>query len=517
MAAKNIDMQTLKQIIQLRISGLGIKTIADTLGMSKNTVKKYIRVLEAQEASLDKILNYSEEKLASIFNLVLSGDSKRYQELREWFPYMDKELKRVGVTREVLWHEYKNKHADGYNYSRFCYYYQQWRKADSVSMHFEHKAGDKLFVDYTGKKLEVVDKRTGEVQQVEVLITVLGASQLTYVEATATQQKVDFIRTVENSLHYFGGVPKAIVVDNLKSAVTKSSKFEATINRTFADFASHYGTVILPTRSYKPKDKALVENAVKIVYTRIFAPLRNRIFFSLTQLNTAIKEALENYNSLAFQGKDYSRKDCFEKVEKNTLLPLNIEKYQLKQYNQVTVLQNSHIYLREDKHYYSVPFRFVGKRVGLRYTATSVEISYNYKRIACHNRDMRHYKYTTSKEHLPSHHQFVSKWNPEYFINWATKIGSYTQIYISELIQSRAHPEQAYKSCVGILGMSRKVGNNRLEAACKRGHYYQSYSYPVIKRILDQHLDKEPVPEQEKQKQARIPFHQNIRGKDYYQ
>lgn len=514
MAAKRIDMTTLKQLLLLRASGQGIKRISSSLGISKNTVKKYLRELEDQGLDLQKVSSYPEEKLLKVFTKNGDSISEKTFELHNFFPYVDQELKKVGVTRWSLWEEYKRKVPSGYNYSQFCYHYQQWRNGRQAYMHIEHKAGDKMFVDYTGKKLSITCLQTGKERELEVFVAILGASQYTYVEASESQQKSHFIESVENALHYFGGVPSAIVPDNLKSAVTKSSSYEAELNRSFSDFASHYGTVILPTRSYKPKDKSLVENAVRIIYTRIFATLRNQTFYSVTEVNIAIKSALEKHNQMLFQGKDYSRKSCFERVEQKELQPLPSSKYELKEFSQVTALQNSHVYLKADKHYYSIPYRFIGKRVQLVYDSNTVMIYFNHQRIACHQRNYRHYQYTTLKDHLPSEHQFVSNWSPDFFLDWASKIGSLTHSYIKEVLETKAHPEQAYKSCVGILGLAKKAGNQRLENACQRANYYQSYGYQIIKRIIEKGLDKEPIPQENT---TTVPIHENIRGQQYYQ
>ncbi len=263
------------------------------------------------------------------------------------------------------------------------------------TMHMEHKAGDKLYVDFAGDKLSIIDQQTGEIKPVEVFVAILGASQLTYVEAVMTQQKEDFIFVCENALHYCNGVPAAIVADNLKSAVSKSSKYEPTLNETFADFAEHYGTTILPARAYRPRDKALVENAVRIIYTRIYVPVKREEYFTLADLNVAIHIALEKHNNANLKGRNYSRRQQFDEVEKNMLLPLPALRYELKKHQYATVAKNGHVGLSADKHYYSVPYRFIGKKVKLLYSRHGVEIYYNYERIALHQRIKSAYQYTT--------------------------------------------------------------------------------------------------------------------------
>jgi transposase/DNA-binding CsgD family transcriptional regulator len=515
MSNRPIMILTLKQIIRLKALGTSNRKVAISLNITRKTVNKYVKRIEQLGLNYQDLLLYDEGSLEGLFQSprTLPSDNERKSILLTWMQYIEKELKRVGVTRWNLWAEYKNKHTDGFAYSQFCAEYQKWQEQRGVVMHFEHKAGDKMYVDFTGKKLEIIDRQTGEVTAVEVLVAVLGASQYTYVEATISQKKEDFIGAVENALHFFGGVPRAIVADNLKSAVTRASKYEPRLNETFEDFALHYQTTILPTRARKPRDKSLVEGAVNIVYNRIFSELRNTLFFNLSELNRAIWDLLENYNAITFQGKDHSRLDLFKQIEKQTLIPLPRERYEFKKYALVTVLKSSHVCLLEDKNYYSVHYKHLGQKVKLIYTLTSVEIYYKTERIAFHQRNFKNYKYTTVREHMPSAHNFVSDWNPEMFLNWAEKIGADTRAVVEKILQSKQHPEQAYKACVGILGFARKVGNERLNNACSRGIYYQSYNYYSIKNILDKGLDKEKADEL----QYTLPLHDNIRGENYYQ
>ena len=516
MANKTISIMKLKQIVRLKSEGCSNRKIALMLSIHRETVGNYVTQIKSCKASYSELLSMPDNELESLFEKPPNqkADIVRVTALREFFPYMDKELKRVGVDRWNMWREYMQGHADGYAYSHFCREYHRWFKKQDVVMHFEHKAADKLYVDFTGKKLEIVDRDSGEITKVDVLVAVLGCSQYTYVEATKNQQKENFIAAVENALHYFGGVPQAIVPDNLKPAVTKGNKYEPKLNEAFEDFGLHYGTTILPTRPYEPRDKALVEGAVNITYKRIFAPLRNLTFFHITELNIAIKEQLEGYNTIHFRGKDHSRKELFVQLEKGQLAPLPVDRYEIKKFKLVTVLQLSHVLLLEDKHYYSVHYKHMGEKVKLIYTKSYVEIYSKGERIALHQRNYRKYSYTTVKHHMPSAHQFVADWSPEKFLSWATDIGPPTKAVIEKILESKAHPEQGYRSCVGILSFVRKVGKERLNKACSRAMYYQNYNYGSIKNILDRGLDKEILPEEE---QYKLPFHDNIRGKEYYQ
>ncbi len=301
MASHPIRMSTLKQILELRARGSGIKAIARSLSISKNTVKKYLRRLEPGGSQLSDKPTASEEELAKYLSRPSTPTQDRYKHFQSLLPYLEKELQKVGVTRQLLWQEYKEEYPDGYNHTQFCHYLRVWKQSHEVSMVQDQKAGDKLYIDFTGKKLEIVDPGSGEVTAVEVFVAVLGASQYTYVEAVRSQTKSDFFRAIENALHHLGGIPNAIIPDNLKAAVTKASKYEPLLNETLEDFAHYYGTVILPTRSRKPQDKALVERTVTLVYQRIYARLRHQVFLSLHSLNEAIGELLPYLNEACFQ------------------------------------------------------------------------------------------------------------------------------------------------------------------------------------------------------------------------
>lgn len=324
-------MNKLRTVIRLYVEGKGKKLIALYLDISKNTVTKYIRLFTGSKLSYQQVNEMSDKELYRLFQMPSEKEIPlRLQGLIAFLPRVQKELKRPGVTRLLMWEEYISKHPDGYGKTQFCNHYNKWRGV-KPSMRIDHKAGDKLYVDYTGKKLQVIDKNSGECIDCEVFVSILGASQLIYVEATFSQRKEDFVTSVENALHFYKGVPLAIVPDNLKSAVTKSHRYEPTLNETFKDFAEYYGTTILPARVYKPKDKALVEGAVKIVYTSIYAALRNEEFFSIESLNCAIWRELEKLNERKLNNRPYSRRELFNDIERDLLKPLREERYQIKE------------------------------------------------------------------------------------------------------------------------------------------------------------------------------------------
>ena len=515
MANKMILMIKIRQILRSFTQGKSKVQISEQTGASRNTVKKYIRKFLSEKITFDVLGSMSDTELEVMFGLTEPIDKgERYEQLHRLFPELEKRFKQRGVTIDMLWKQYLQSNPGGYGHSQFHNHFTTYIGRAKAVMHMEHKAGDKMYIDFAGEKLSITDMQTGEVQPVEVFIAILGCSQLTYVEAVATQRREDFIGACENAMQYFGGVPAAIVPDNLKSAVTKSSKYEPTINEAFADFAEHYGTAVLPARVYRPRDKALVEGMVKIVYRRIYAQLLSHTYFTLTSLNEAIRAALELLNNAPFKGRNYSRRQQFEEVEKEAMQPLPVYRYEFKQQHIVTVMKNGHVCLAADKHYYSVPYRFIGKKVKVQYTTSRVEIYYKYEQIAVHPRQARKYHYTTTDEHLASSHRYLSDWTPEKFIEQAKAIDEEVANYILLVIEYKQHPEQAYKSCTGILSLARKVGNQRLTMACRRAHDYGVYNYPIIVQILEKRLDA--LNEQEQQETLLMPQHKNIRGSEYY-
>jgi transposase len=506
-------MHLLRQILLLKQQGKSIRDIARSLAIARNTIRGYLRLLP--QTDLTGLLAQTDDQL----NLLIQPPpisppvGSRLAELQKRLPAIDRQLACTGVTRYDLWLDYRGEQPKGYQYTQFCYHYRQWHQTQQVTMHFEHKAGDKVFVDFAGKRLSLVDQASGELKPVEFFIAVLGCSQLTYAQAVASQRTEDFIEALQNALRYFGGVPAAIVPDNLKAAVIRADRYEPQINEMLSDFALHYQTTILPARSGKPRDKALAEGAVNILYNRVYAPLRNRVFHQLDELNAAILERVDAHNQMLFSGKEYSRRTRFEAYEQAQLRSLPTSIYQIKHHLVARVQKNCHVLLSEDKHYYSVPYRYVGKRVRLIYTQNTVEIYAHYERIATHQRDRSTYHYSTTKDHLPSTQQWVSDWNPASFIRWAGRIGPQTQCAVEAILNSRAHPEQAYKSCQGILSLEKKVGIDRLERACERALCYQSVSYKVIRAILERGLDSLP----ESTPALITTTHENIRGATAYQ
>lgn len=518
MPNKLISMSKVKTLLRLYTEGVSKTSISERLGLPRNTVKKYIRLFLACGRSLEELHQLNDGALEQMFLEMVPrselDDDPKYKALISFYPGMEKALKRKGATKEQLWKRYRELYPDGYGLTQFKHYYLRWRKVNNPVMHIEHKAGEKMYVDYAGEKLKMIDPTTGEVIDLEVFVAVLGGSQLTYVEAAHSQQTEDFISACENALYYYGGSPAAIVTDNLKAAVIKSNRYEPVINDAFRDFASHYTMAVLPAGPYKPTHKALVEGTVKIIYRAIYEQIRSGVFTSLESINRAILQALNAFNHRPMSGRPYSRRQMFEETEAATLNSLPLRRYEIKRRKVVTVMKNNFVYLGEDKHYYSVPYRFIGKKVTLFYTQSLVEVYLKHDRIAVHDRDRRPYKYSTIEDHLASKHRYVSDWNPEKFIQRATEVGQECHDYILGIMESRQHPEQAYRTCQGVLSFAARTGHKRLNNACKRAMQYGDYSYHTIRVILEKGYDRDIPPEEISLPE--IPSHDNIRGREYY-
>ena len=496
------------------LSKLSQRQIAHALGMSRPVVSDYIAKMRTIGLTYKEIETLPDETLLNLLQGNKTADNKRHETLQNKFLYFTKELKRFGVTRQILWEEYIQENPDGYSYSQFCYHFQMWQNMSEITMHIEHKAGDKLFVDFTGKKLSITDRITGEMKDVEGFVAILGASQLIYFEAAMSQKKEEWIRLNENAVRYIGGVPRAIVPDCLKSAVTKTDRYEPDINPEYLDFARHYGITILPARPAKPKDKALVEGAVRITYSWIYAKLRDRIFFSLEELNAAVLELLEVINARTMQRPGVSRRELFDSIEKEVLQPLPFERYEIKKFKILTVHFNYHIYLSDDSHYYSVPYRYKGRKVDVFFTERAVEVYCGNVRIASHFRNTRKNGYTTQRDHMPESHKWEDNWNPEKLTNMARGKGDAVATVVETVLVSRQHPEQSYKTCLGILALAKTYGDLRLNLACERALSYENCTYKMIKNILNNNMDQ--LAEEDKDSNFTLPGHDNIRGNQYY-
>lgn len=511
-------MSKIKLLLRLYAQGYGKKRISAQTGIARNTLKKYLLRFNQLRLTYDEVDRMADHEVEQLFvdkEKIDKTETTRYLTLAALFPQIEKQLKRKGATRLQAWEQYKQTHPDGYCRAHFNLLLNEYIGRSHPVMHIEHKAGDKLFIDFAGDKLQLVDPDSGEVRDVEVFVATLGCSQLTYVEAVYSQKKEDLIQACENALYYIGGRPAAIVPDNLKSAVSVSNKYEPKINEAFAAFAEHYQIAVIPARVYKPKDKALVEGAVKLIYRSIYTKVTEHVYTTLEALNAAIWNALEIHNNTPFKGREYSRRQQFEELERSALAELPVYRYEAKQQAMVTVMKNGHICLKADKHYYSVPYKYIGRRVKLLYTSAFVEIYLRYELIAAHKREMKKYQYTTQTEHLASTHRYQSEWSAEWFIEQAANISPEVAAYVTRVIETKHHPEQAYKSCAGILSLVRKGGPERLRKACIRADSYGNYGYRIIEDILAKNLDRDI--EEHTSLPKHMPQHENIRGSSYYQ
>jgi len=523
MAGKPKSMSQIKQLLLLHQQGKGKKMIARTLGMSRNTVKSYLYKLDALVSGKGrKDPPVTIKELVKLENPVLEATfhagnpaykDGRYDHLKDNLDFYLKELKRTGVNKQLLWEEYKQQHEQGYSYSQFCWHLQQRQIASRPSMVLEHGVAEKLYLDFAGKKLHYVDSDTGELIECQVFVACLPYSDYSFAMAIRSQSTEDFIYALSCCMQAFGGVPQALVPDNLKAAVTKASKYEPSINRVLEDFANHYGTTVVPARARKPQDKALVENQVKLIYSRVYAQLRNMQFLELHSLNEAIAEKVNAHNQTRMQQKPYSREEKFLAEEKQQLNPLPSEKFEVKKYSELLVAKNNHIYLSENKHYYSVPYPLIGAKVKVVYTRTMVYVFSKGKQVATHIRNFKQGGYTTSRDHLCSQHQHYRDRSPSFYKQQAAHKSEVFHQLISLIFTQNRYPEQLYRTCDGLMSLYRKTDKELFDKACQMAIDHQNYTWTFLKNILKNKM----VEQESKLPEKALPTHENLRGKDYYE
>jgi transposase len=426
-------------------------------------------------------------------------------------PWIHRERHRPGVTLELLHHEYLEKHPDGLRYTTFCDRYRDWLGRRGLVMRQVHLAGDKAFVDYSGKKPKIVDSATGEVTDVELFVAALGASNLTYAEATYTQRGPDWIASHVRAFEYFGGVPAALVPDQLKSGVTRSCLYEPEVQRTYEELAQHYGTTVLPARPAHPRDKAKVEVAVQIAQRWLLARVRDEVFHSLAALNGRLRELLVDLNGREMRRYGKSRRALFEAIERTALRPLPSTRFEYAEWRKARVNIDYHVAV--DAHLYSVPYRLVHEEVEARLTADVVEILHNRTRVAAHRRSSVKGAFTTLADHMPSAHRAHAEWTPSRILTWAGKVGAATRELCEAILADRPHPEQGFRSCLGILRLGKRYGEARLEAACSRALRVRARSYRHVESILKNGLDRVVATDEPTSLSL---THENVRGRDYY-
>ena len=511
-------MDQVKSIIRSYLSSKSIKSTARQLKMSKNTVRTYLRRAQAHSEDISSLLELEDEAFHQIFYEDENAKSNREAVFTEKVDYWIKELRRIGVTRHLLWEEYRREYPDGYGYSQFCERLKREKGYSDLSLALDHKPGEEMMLDFAGKKMRWVDVPSGQVYECEILIAVFPYSQYTFAIALDSQKIENFIHGLNQALLFFGGLPKAILSDNLKAYVSKPDRYEPDFTQLCEQLAAHYQVDLQATRVGKPKDKASVENAVSQAYRRIYAPLRNDLFHSMEQLNEAIGKQLNEHNGKAYQKKQGCRQSVFQLTERPVMRDLPSDLFEIKHITTAKIQNNYHVFLGEEKNYYSVPFQYCGQRAEVLYSSTVVEVFLKGRRIAIHQRlpGRGTYLYQTKAEHMPRNHQEWKQaqgYDGEYFLNQARKIGPATHWAMQHILCSRIHEEQSYKSCLGTIKLADKYSAERLENAAKRCEAVQKTSYRMLKRILELKLDQQTQQAQ----QIALPFHDNIRGAQHYQ
>ena len=519
MAAKRLEMRDIKRLFELRFKArLSQRQVARALGCGKTTVVDYeLRAKRRGLCNYDQISSLNESELLSRLGLgVLTshkGSSLKDKPLPEWHT-VNQELKsKKHVTLALLWSEYRETYPTGYSYSQFCEHYRRWQHKLSVTLRQDHLGGEKVFVDYAGSTVDIVDPITGEFRQAQIFVGVLGASSYTYCEATWTQQLPDWIMSHRRMFEFFGGVPQVTVPDNLKSGVTKSNRYEAKINRTYQDLAFHYGTCIIPARSGKAKDKAKAEAGVLVVSRWIIAALRHHTFYSLEELNSYISKLLLKINDRLLRYVNKSRRELFETLDLPALGQLCSEPYQYAEWRKARVNIDYHIEF--EGHFYSAPYQLTKERVDVRVTATTVELFYKSKRVASHYRSHRKGQATTSDSHRPASHKAHLEWTPSRIINWSKSKGGATGTFIEQLLSSKPHPEQGYRSALGVIRLADKYGPERLNKACEKALSLGSINYQTVKNMLKNCMEAITKGRDLNQNKGSTS-NNNVRGREYY-
>jgi len=515
MAKKRLPMRKIKEVFRLKYGcGLSDREIAQSCRIARSTVGTYLKRAEAAGLSWPQAAEISEAELEA--RLFLWGHSPAgerrpipdcqyiYDELRDH--------KKVNLTLTQLWLEYKEQHPDGYEYTQFCQYYHDWRGKLDYCMRQEHRAGEKVFVDYCDG-LSIIDPRTGELVSTELFVTVWGASNYTYAEASLSQTLPCWIGSHVRAFEYFGCVPRALVPDNLKSGVNKACFYDPELNPTYAEMAAHYGCAVLPARPARPRDKAKVEAGVLVAQRWILAVLRHRSFYSLSELNTAIRELLERLNTRLLRRMKRSRRELFESTDRLHALPLPERPYEYAEWRKATVNIDYHIEVEE--HYYSVPFTLLREKLDIRLTASVIEAFGKGERVAAHVRSYIKHKHTTLKEHMPPEHRKYAEWTPSRIIQWAEKTGTATAQVVEKILASRTYPEQGYRTCLGIMRLSQHYEPDRVEAAARRALKFGTCNYRSMRAILASGLDRRADPDSPSGPRP-LPAHENIRGGNYY-
>jgi len=516
MAREKLSMRKIQEVLRLRFGkGLGYHQIAGCCGISTSTAQTYAQRAEAAGLGWPLPEGVDERELHERLFPESSGNSSSARRPLPNFAHIHSELRRRSVTLQLLWEEYRQEHPDGYQYSQFCVRYRRWAKKVDVCLRQRYVAGEKLFVDFAGQTIPVTDAKTGKVRHVQVFVAVLGASSYTFAEARESQQLPDWTEAHVHAFEFFGGVPAIVVPDNLKSGVTHPCRYEPELNPTYQDLAEHYGTAVIPARVRKPRDKAKAEAGVLLAERWIIAVLRNRTFFSLGELNQAIGELLVKLNERPFKKMPGSRAELFRNLDAPALQALPAQRYEFADWLQAGVNIDYHIYLKDDDHYYSVPYALVQQRVDVRLTIRTVEVFFKGRRVAVHPRSSVRGDFTLLSEHQPKSHRKYLEWTPSRIIDWAAKTGPGCAEVADRIMKDRPHPEQGYRACLGLIRLAKDYGKERMEAACGRALALGICSYRSIKSMLKTGMDSQPV-SPPKTPQPRPNTATHVRGATYY-
>jgi transposase len=505
-------MRKIRDVLRLRLAhGLSQRAIANSLRLSLGAVNTYLGRARMAGLSWPLADDLGDAELEALLYPPPPDVAAHQRPLPDWAA-VHRELRRPNVTLSLLWEEYRagSGRQDGFGYSWFCELYRDWAGRLKPTLRQVHTAGERVFVDFAGQTMEVIDPATGEIRRAQIFVGVLAASNYIFAEATWTQSLPDWIAAHVSMLAFFGGVPRQIVSDNLRAGITRACFYEPLINRTYADMAAHYGTAIVPARPYKPRDKAKVEVGVQVVQRWILARLRNRRFFSLSELNQLIRELVAELNDRPMRGWGTSRRALFEQLDRPALQPLPPAPYEYADWKRCRVNLDYHVEI--EKHFYSVPFRLLREEVEARITAKTVEIFHRGKLVATHLRSRRPHRPTTLAEHMPSSHRRYRDWTHERILREAAAVGDDTAALVEIILRSRPHPEQGFRSCIGILGLAKRYDPERLDSACARALALGTRSYSSVAAILKNARERKPGREPE----PPGLLHENIRGPGYY-
>jgi len=506
-------MHKIKTVLRLAGLGLSQRQIALSCQIGQATVSDYLKMVEEANLKWRDVAGWDEDRLRAALLPPLRPAAAWRKAAEPDYAAIRRELQtHKHLTLQLLWQEYREQFPKGYGYSRYCGLYRTWLKRQDVVLRHEHRGGEKLFVDYAGDTIPVHDAATGEVHDAAIFVAVLGASSYTFAEATWTQGLSDWIASHLRSFEYFGGAPEIVVPDNLKSGVTRACRYEPDLNRTYEEMAAHYGVAVIPARRRKPRDKAKVEAGVLVVERWILAALRKHKFFSLREVNEAIAELLKRLNDRRFRKAEATRRSLFEALDKPALRTLPAERYQYGDWATARVNIDYHVVC--DGHFYSVPYRLVQQPVELRLSASTVEIFHKGVRVASHARSHAQNKATTDEEHRPKSHQRYLQWTPSRLVEWGRSIGPHSAELIERILASKPHPEQGFRSCLGIIRLGDQYGKQRLESVACRALRHRTYSFKSVESMLKHNLDALPEPDAEA---PRPPIdHPNIRGPEYF-